>query len=117
MERIRVEPTIVKIYVTPSQVTRKGVKYEVEIPGYDIPIPPTLTPFFSAARAVQAAGVVPSNARLWMMRKGDPEPALTGPIKVAAKYTVTEPNRGKTKMVKWSPHFRTLDNDDDTGDE
>jgi hypothetical protein len=117
MERVRVTPTIIKIFIAPFRSTRKGPKYMVEIPGYDIQVEPTLTPFFSAARALSNSGVVPKNAKIWMMRDGNSEPALTGKISLAAKLTVAEGQRGKMRVAKWSPHFQVRDDDDDTDED
>lgn len=117
MERVRVTPTIIKVFISHFRETRKGPKYSVTIPGYDIQIPPTLTPFFSAARALSDSGAAPKNAKLWMMREGDPEPALTGKISLAAGLTVAEGQRGRPRIAKWSPHFQVKDNDDETDED
>lgn len=116
MERIKVTPTIVKIFVAPFRSTRKGPKYSVTIPGYDIQVPPTLTPFFNAARALADSGAVPKNAKLWMMREGNPEPALTGKISLAAGFTVAEGQRGRPRIAKWSQHFHAKDDEEDVNE-
>lgn len=96
------------IDIEPVKMTARGQAYRVWHDG-EVLVESTRDEMGDAARALVKKGVT---GRLQMRRLGSSTICMEGLIAVVATLTVSEGNNHGPRIVKWKPHWLSVDADD-----